>query len=560
MLASLSIRDIVLIEQLELPLGPGMTVLTGETGAGKSILLDALGLALGGRGDSGLVRVGADQGVVTARVELRPDHPLLDHLRDNGIAVEDGELLLRRVQLADGRSRAYLNDQPVSVTLLREVGARVAEIHGQHDDRAFLDRETHGRLLDAYGGLEGEATTVARLWQELARAEEELDSHRKRVAALADERDFLTHAVKELTVLGPQVGEEVELSERRQLMMNSEKFADELKETDRALMADGALDATLNAALRRLERKREGAGGALDDVCAAVERVVVELTEAKDAVARARQSIEFDPKELERSEERLFALRAAARKYQTSVDGLAERLATMSQELEMIDSDQGRTKALEQARGAAQEAYIARAQNLSERRHKAGGQLDSEVMAELPPLKLDRARFVTSLETVAPEQAGPRGLDRVEFTVATNPGTPPGILMKVASGGELARFILALKVALAARGSAPTLIFDEVDTAVGGAVADAIGARLARLASSLQVLAVTHSPQVAAQAGGHILISKASDGSGTDERAITCAVGLDEAARHEEVARMLSGQDVTDEARAAARRLMKETG
>ncbi len=560
MLASLSIRDIVLIDELELRLDQGMTVLTGETGAGKSILLDALGLALGGRGDSSLVRHGSEQGSVTARLELPSKHPLFDLLQEKDIAADEGEVLLRRVQYADGRSRAFLNDQPVSVGLLREVGALVAEIHGQHDDRAFLDRETHGRLLDAYGGLEKDCVAVTALWYSWKAAETALSEHRMRVEALANEQEFLTHAVEELTSLGPVEGEEQSLAEQRQLMMNAEKFADDLKEAERSLGGGKAFDATVNAALRRLERKREEAGGALDQVCAAMDRVLVELAEAKDAVEQAMRNVDFDPTELEHSEERLFALRAAARKYQTSVDGLPAKLAQMSQELEMIGTDQSRALELEKACEDAQREFADAAVRLSTARQKAAATLDSEVMQELAPLRLERAEFVTSVVAFEVEEAGPRGLDRVEFTVTTNPGAAPGPIMKIASGGELARFILALKVVLASRGSAPTLIFDEVDTAVGGAVADAIGARLSRLAKSLQVLAVTHSPQVAAQASGHVLISKASGaGEVSEDRVVTDAVRLDEKARAEEIARMLSGRDVTDEARAAAHKLIRSS-
>lgn len=556
MLATLSIRDIVLIERLDLALGDGMTVLTGETGAGKSILLDALGLALGGRGDSGLVRHGADQGSVTARIELDAGHGVFATLRDNGIDVDGGELLLRRVQFADGRSRAFINDQPVSVGLLRMVGALVAEIHGQHDDRAFLDRDTHGRLLDAFGGLEGEAAALGTQWDHWKRCERERDEHHLKVERLARERDYLQHVVEELSALAPKPDEEGALAERRQLMMNAEKFADDLGDAEQALGGDGTLDATLSATLRRLERRRPEAAGALDHVCSAIERVLVELAEAKDAVARARAAIEYDPHELEHAEERLFALRAAARKHQTSVDGLPALHERSAAELESLDQDHARTASLDEACDAARLAYLEAARALSGKRHRVARDLDAQVMAELAPLKLDKTRFATSVDTVAAEQAGPRGLDRIEFTVATNPGSPPGALMKIASGGELARFILALKVVLAARGSAPTLIFDEVDTAVGGATADAIGARLSRLALALQVLAVTHSPQVAAQAKGHILISKASGAEHPEARAVTSAQSLDARSRAEEIARMLSGQHVTDEARAAARRLL----
>ncbi len=560
MLAALSIRDIVLIDHLDLVIDRGMTALTGETGAGKSILLDALGLALGGRGDSSLVRTGAEQGVVTAQVELGEGHAAVALLHEHGIDAPEGELLLRRVQLSDGRSRAFINDQPVSVSLLRTIGALVAEIHGQHDDRAFLDRETHCNLVDAYGGLEGDRSEVTDRWEKLTSAREALAEHQTRSAEAAAEREYLQHSVEELSALAPEEGEEGQLAERRTVMMNAEKFADDLSEAERALGGDGVYDATLNAALRKLERKRDDAGGLLDAACAAMDRVLVELAEAKTAVSEARRQVDFEPDELERAEERLFALRAAARKYQVPVDGLKKVLERFENNLTLIDDSERMLARLEAEYSAANDAFLKKARALSKRRQAAARELDGKVSEELQPLKLERARFVTAVGTLDEDQAGPRGLDRVEFQVATNPGAEPGALMKVASGGELARFILALKVVLAARGSAPTLIFDEVDTAVGGAVSDAIGERLGRLAGTLQVLTVTHSPQVAARAANHILISKNGTGVVADERAVTQATPLDKPARREEVARMLSGQEVTDEARAAADRLLQAAG
>lgn len=556
MLATLSIRDIVLIDRLDLDLGRGMTVLTGETGAGKSILLDALGLALGGRGDSSLVSQGADQGSVTVRVAPEAGHPVFQLLGENGIEAGDGELLLRRVQMADGRSRAFLNDQPVSVNLLRQIGGRVAEIHGQHDDRAFLDRDTHGRLLDAYGGLEAEAVKLSDAWSAWKSVEKDLDEHRATVERVRGERDYLEHALDELTTLAPEEGEETTLAERRAVMMNAEKFVGDLQEAADALTSDGTSEARLNAALRRLERKSADAGGVVDGAVKALDRVMVEIAEAKRTVSDTLRAVEFDPKELEEAEERLFALRAAARKHRVSVDGLAALTARLADQLNAIEHDETRVRELEEACAKARAAYETEATALSAKRHKAATALDKEVLGELPPLKLEKARFETRVEDLELEQAGPRGLNRVEFLMAANPGAPPAPLMKVASGGELARVILALKVVLAARGSAPTLIFDEVDTAVGGAVADAIGVRLARLAQNLQVLTVTHSPQVAARSGGHVLIAKSADGAST-ERVVTRVKTLDEAARREEIARMLSGQEVTEEARAQAERLIE---
>ncbi|WP_395689576.1 DNA repair protein RecN [Aestuariivirga sp.] len=553
MLTALSIRDIVLIEKLDIALEPNLTVLTGETGAGKSILLDALGLALGARGDSSLVRAGAERGVVTAAFTLSPSHPALLLLREQGIDTE-GELVIRRIQNADGPSRAAINDQPVSLNLLRQIAGALAEIHGQHADRALVDVTAHRHLLDAFAGLEAECAEVAALWSRAAAADEALRSHRERMTRAETERDYLEHAAAELKALAPLAGEEALLADARQLMMSSEQFATALTEAEEALAGDGTSVARLNAALRKLERRREQAGGRLDAVCAALDRVLAEITEAERTLADAHVSFRFDPRELEASEERLFALRAAARKYKCTVDTLADVRERINRDLEALGDGGRELAALEKEFARARAAFDAAAETLSTRRRKAARALDKAVMAELPPLKLERARFATAVETDA-GKPGPHGIDRVEFMVAANPGTPLAPLMKVASGGELARFMLALKVILAARGSAPTLIFDEIDTGVGGAVADAIGARLARLAEHLQVLAVTHSPQVAARAGQHMLISKMEEVAG--KRMVTRVQALSAQSRREEVARMLSGAKVTEAARAQADELLR---
>ena len=371
------------------------------------------------------------------------------------------------------------------------------------------------------------------------------------------EREFLEHALEELRALDPQAGEEAELASRRQIMMNAEKFVDDLKEADSALSSDGASEARLNAALRRLERKSADAGGALDLAVGALDRVLVEMAEAKRAISETLRAVDFDAGELERAEERLFALRAAARKHRVNPDRLPDVVERFAGQLDAIENDETKMLALEQACAAAQDRFSALALDLADKRENAALALDEEVAGELAPLKLEKARFETRVERVDLEKAGARGLNTVEFMVAANPGATPAPLMKVASGGELARFILALKVVLAARGSAPTLVFDEVDTAVGGAVADAIGGRLARLAESLQVLAVTHSPQVAARSTGHVLIAKSADDGGPDEPVFTRVRTLDAASRLEEIARMLSGREVTEEARAAAERLIR---
>jgi DNA repair protein RecN (Recombination protein N) len=556
MLTALSIRDIVLIEKLDLTLDDGLTVLTGETGAGKSILLDSLGLALGARGDSGLVRAGAARGVVTAAFNLAPSHPAFTVLREQGIEA-DGELVIRRIQNADGPSRAAINDQPVSLNLLRQIAGTLAELHGQHADRALVDVASHRRLLDAFGGLEQLAAEVAALWEKTSAALAELEAHRDLMARAEAERDYLEHAVEELRSLNPIAGEEAKLADARQMMMSAEQYAEAINDAEEALSGDGTALARLNAALRKLERRRESAGGRLDLVCQALDRVLTEVAEADRALSEARRAFVFDPKELERSEERLFALRAAARKYKCTADTLADTRARLEAELAALGDGGARVKRLEQQWRAARDAYDSAAEKLSDRRRRAGKALDKAVLAELPPLKLDRARFETHIETDA-GKPGPAGIDRIEFMVAANPGTPLAPLMKVASGGELARFMLALKVILAARGSAPTLIFDEIDTGVGGAVADAIGARLARMAEGLQVLAVTHSPQVAARAGQHMLISKIEEVAG--KRMVTRVQPLSAQSRREEVARMLSGAQVTEAARAQADELLRGRG
>ena len=556
MLTGLSIRDIVLIEKLDIAPERGLTVLTGETGAGKSILLDALGLALGARGDSGLVRTGAERGVVTASFALSERHGANALLREQGIDC-DGELIIRRIQGADGPSRVTINDQPVSLGLLRQISGMLAEIHGQHADRALVDVAHHRALLDAFGGLEGEASDVADRHRAAAAARQELDAHRALMERAETEREYLEHAAAELRVLDPLPGEEARLAESRQLMMSAEQFAEALGEAEAALAGDGTLAPRLNAALRKLERRREGAGGRLDAACAALERVLAEMTEADRAMDDARRALVFNPAELEKSEERLFALLAAARKYKCTVDALAEMRERFERELGALSDGGARLLVLERDWREAKARFDRAAERLSDDRRKAAKALDRAVMAELPPLKLERAHFETRLETDA-GKGGPHGIDRVEFMVAANPGTPLAPLMKVASGGELARFMLALKVVLAAKGSAPTLIFDEIDTGVVGAVADAIGGRLARLADGLQVLAVTNSPQVAARAARHMLISKMEE-VGT-KRMVTRVQPLSDLSRREEIARMLSGAQVTDAARAQADVLLRGKG
>jgi DNA repair protein RecN (Recombination protein N) len=553
MLTALSIRDIVLIEKLDLSLEKGLTVLTGETGAGKSILLDALGLALGARGDSSLVRSGAEKGVVTAAFALPRMHAAFALLAAQDIEA-DGEIVIRRIQNADGPSRASINDQPVSLNLLRQIAGLLTEIHGQHDDRALVNSANHRRLLDAFGGLEAEAEEVRRLWQAWSETEKRLCEHKALLARSEAEREYLTHSVDELRKLDPQPDEETRLADLRQIMMNAEQFARAINEADDALYGDGAVEARLNAALRKLERRREQAQGRLDRICEALDRLLQDMNEAQLASAEALRAFAFDPRELEQSEERLFALRAAGRKFKSPVDALAQVRERMEGELQVIADGGAELARLDAACRSGCEAFDEAARKLSAKRKKVARRLDDAVVGELAPLKLERARFETRVESDH-GRGGPHGFDRVEFLVAANPGMPLSPLMKVVSGGELARFMLAVKVILAAKGSAPTLVFDEIDTGVGGAVADAIGVRLSRLAQGLQVLAVTHSPQVAARAGNHMLISKMEEVG--RNRMVTRVQQLSSSSRREEIARMLSGANVTEEARAQADQLLR---
>jgi DNA repair protein RecN (Recombination protein N) len=555
MLTSLSIRDIVLIDKLDLEFGPGLSVLTGETGAGKSILLDAFALAIGGRGDVGLVRHGEAQGQVTAVFDLEPDHAVHTLLAENDIAPETS-LILRRVQSADGRSRALINDQPVSMQLLRQVGQALVEIHGQHDDRALLDASGHRDLVDAFAGLAADTAELAALWEAWKQAERDEAAHAAELAATRADADYLAHAAEELQALQPVTGEEETLGRRRQLMMNAEKIAAELNEALEALQGEGTGNARIAAALRRIERQSAAAGDALAPVSAALERVLLETEAARGVIEKALAETAFEPHELERVEERLFALRALARKHKVAVDDLPALSKNIEAELAALGQSESRAGALAQAKDEARGRYEAEALRLSQRRASAAEKLDAEVAAELGPLKLGKAKLITRIERVALEAGGPGGIDRVVFWAQLNPGMPAGPLMKLASGGELARIILALKVVLASRGSAPTLVFDEIDAGVGGATASAIGERLARLAGEVQVLAVTHAPQVAALASGHLCIAKEQvHGKGGEAVATRVAV-LEGEGRREEIARMLAGQTVTDEARAAAERLM----
>jgi DNA repair protein RecN (Recombination protein N) len=553
MLARLSIRDIVLIERLDIEFSRGLAVLTGETGAGKSILLDAFALALGGRGDAGLVRHGVEQGQVTAVFDVPKGHPAATILSDNGLD-DTGEMILRRVQLADGRTRAFINDQAISVQTLKAVGSALVEIHGQHDERALVDASTHRRLLDAFAGLERDVAALEQLWDARRAANALLDEHRADMERAAREADYLRHAASELKMLAPRDGEETALAQRRTTMMQGEKIAADLREAQDAVSGNHSPVAALSAAVRRLERRAGNSPALVEPAVNAIDAAINALEEADQHLSAALIAADFDPAELERIEERLFALRAAARKYTTPVEGLTALAAKYAADVALIDAGADQLKKLEKAASEADQRYNAAATRLAAARGKSAEKLNKAVNAELAPLKLERAKFTTQIDS-DPASPGPQGFDRVEFWVQTNPGTRAGPLMKVASGGELSRFLLALKVVLSDRGSAPTLVFDEIDTGVGGAVADAIGARLARLAGKVQVMAVTHAPQVAARADHHLLISK--DALDKGRRVATRVNALAADHRREEIARMLAGAEITAEARAAAERLLR---
>ncbi|WP_327751647.1 DNA repair protein RecN [Sphingobium sp. SJ10-10] len=553
MLTALSIRNVVLIEALDLDFGSGLGVLTGETGAGKSILLDSLGLALGARADSGLVRNGEAQASVTATFDTpRADHRATDLLADNGIDLEPGEpLIIRRMVKADGGSRAFINDQACSAALLRDLSSALVEIHGQHDDRGLLNPRGHRALLDSYGRCDTGAVSGA--YQAWRAAADRLAENRASVETAARDRDYLTHAVDELTRFAPEPGEEATLAEERATMQKGARLSDDLSAVTQCFTgSDGGL-AQLRQAARRLDRI-VSEYEPLAEVLAALDRAVIEASEAEDRLNEAAEALSFDPARLDAIETRLFDLRGLARKHQVQPDDLAALRNDMAAKLAAIEGGEEHLAALQAETRAKAAAYREAAQALSAERQMAAGKLDAAVAAELAPLKLDAARFRTVVAPQEEGQWGVHGMDRVEFEISTNPGAPFAPLVKIASGGELSRFILALKVALAEQGGADTLIFDEIDRGVGGAVASAIGDRLARLSKTNQILVVTHSPQVAARGAGHMLIAKSSDGTVTR----TGVHALSDGERREEIARMLSGAEITAEARAQAERLLEK--
>jgi DNA repair protein RecN (Recombination protein N) len=555
MLASLAIRDVVLIEKLDLSFDAGLAVLTGETGAGKSILLDSLGLALGHRAEAGLVRAGQAQASVAAAFLPSPDHPCFDILRDQGISTED-ELVLRRVLQADGKSRAFINDQPVSVALLKRLGATLVEVQGQHEQVGLADPATHAGLLDAFGALDGERSATATAWAAWRDATRRLAAAREAIASAQREEEWLRHAVGELTDLAPEEGEEDTLAAERQRLQQGERRAEaiatalgELTPRDRRAASPARALREAARALERLPPPNEEAQPAIQALAAAQDA----LSEAETLLTRLMNEAGPDPRRLEQVEERLFALRAGGRKHSVPVSELASLLGRLRARLEALDAGAGEVATLEAAEAKARSSYIAAAGKLSTTRRKSAAALEKALAEELPPLKLDRARLVIDITARDENAWGADGQDRVSFLVATNPGQTPGALAKIASGGELSRLMLALKVVLSRGSPVPTLIFDEVDSGIGGATAAAVGERLARVADRVQVLVVTHSPQVAARGTRHFRVAKQVKG----QRAETRVEILDQAERYEELARMLAGEKVTEAARAAARSLLE---
>ncbi|SHL00705.1 DNA replication and repair protein RecN [Roseovarius marisflavi] len=547
MLRGLDIRDMLIIDRLDLVFQPGLNVLTGETGAGKSILLDSLGFVLGWRGRAELVRAGADQGEVVATFDIAPTHPARAVLREAGLP-EDDELILRRVNGADGRKTAWVNDRRCSGEVLRRLSETLVELHGQHDDRGLLNPKGHRDLLDTYGDLGGLRDTVRAAWRDVAARRKALEAAEVALAKVRAEEDFLRHAVGELDAIDPQPGEEAELDTRRRMMQSGERIREDIARAAQVLGHEGAEGSAADA-LRWLEGVAEKAGGQLDEPIAAIGRALVELDEAASGVTRCLDALSFNPLELEEAEERLFAIRALARKHDVLPDDLCDFADALRRQIAALDQGDADLRALGAALSEAEATYARAAEALSAARKEAATALDRAVTAELAPLKMERAVFETRLTAA---EAGPSGQDEVTFSVATNPGAPAGPLAKIASGGELSRFLLALKVCLTGTDSGLTLIFDEIDRGVGGATADAVGRRLAQLAKGGQVLVVTHSPQVAAKAAHHWRVEKRVE----NDQTLSTVRPMLNGDRVDEIARMLSGEHITPEACAAAEALM----
>jgi len=551
MLVGLTVQNIVLIDRLELSLAAGLTALTGETGAGKSILLDALGLALGARAEGALVRAGASQAVTTAEFTLPDGHAANEILEEQGIERDD-VLILRRQVGADGKSRAFVNDQPVSVALLRRLGESLIEIEGQFEVHGLLDPATHRAHLDAFGGLEPLAEKTRNAHRAWRQAQEALDGANAELERARADEDYLRHAASELELADPKPDEETALSTERQQLMHREQLQEAIDAAHGELAGERGADRALASASRRLQRLADKAGPGLDVVTGALDRAAAELADGIAGLQRLAADLDADPNRLEKLDDRLNLLRELARKHRVAVTGLPDLLADLKRRLALIEGQSADLGSLKRAAEQSVAAYRDAATALSAARAKAAKAMDAAVNKELPPLKLEKARFTTRIEALTEADWGEGGWDRVQFQVATNPGATPGPINRIASGGELARFMLALKVTLASNQPVPTLVFDEVDSGIGGATAAAVGERLRRLARKVQVLVITHSPQVAALAQNHLRVEKRT----VKGKIATATTPLDEAERREEIARMLSGAVVTDEARAAADKLL----
>jgi DNA repair protein RecN (Recombination protein N) len=555
MLLGLTIRQIVLIDRLDLAFRPGLCVLTGETGAGKSILLDALGLALGKRAETGLMRDGAGEAAVTAEFAVGPNHPAGAILREAGLDCSSETIVLRRLLRPDGRSRAFVNDEPTSIGLMRQLGDSLVEIQGQFEQRGLLDPANHRTILDAFAEHNAGTAALAQAWQNWRAVRLREEEAARLVAASREEEDLLRHHLAELDALAPEAGEEDRLATRRKFLQTTELLAETLAEAVGELDGEAGAQAALARATRRLERARERAQGLLDEALAAAERAADETAEALSVLEAAARRLELDPHQLETVEERLFALHAAARKHRVVVPDLPALRDGLAAKIAVIEAGVADAEGLARATAVARAEYVAAAERVSRARAAAADRLDAGVAVELKPLRLDKARFRTVLAPLAESEWSEHGRERVHFEITTIPGTPFGPLARIASGGELSRFMLALKLVLAGTSSVPTLIFDEVDSGIGGAVAAAVGERLQRLGNSLQVLVVTHSPQVAARGAHHWRVARRL----SERQTVTRVEELDPDTRQEEIARMLSGRTVTAAARAAAASLISGT-
>lgn len=554
MIVSLTIKDIVLIDRLQMDFEDGLSVLSGETGAGKSILLSGIGLAIGGRSGREIIRQGQEQGSVTAEFSLAANHGIWDVLNDQGLDHEDGQLILRRVIAKDGRSRAFINDQSVSISLLRSVGETLVEIHGQHDERGLLNPAGHRSLLDDFGDYQELLAKVRNNFDNLTALQDELADEQAKLEQAKQDEDYIRYNLEELDQLNPQEGEEEELAKERTRMMQGENLSEGLGELLNKLLSDKGVDTVLRATIRKMERMASQAPGLLEGVSGSLDRAANETADAIAELEEIIRNLEFNPYDLENTEERLFALRAAARKHNCLADQLPALKAEFEEKLSTIHHGDEEVRRLTEDVYRARMVFESNVEKLSKERAKAAKILDAEVNEELPALKMDKANFKTFLEPLDSDNWNGDGGERIDFRVSTNPGAPFGGLIKIASGGELSRFILALKVVLARKTSVATLIFDEIDQGVGGAVANAVGERLSELADKGQILVITHSPQVAARGKNHWLIKKAANGSGGP--VTTAVTPLSDELRREEIARMLAGAEVTAEARAAADNLL----